>query len=636
MKSFNVKLVKGGLKPLDFKSKQRHSPHIFSYFSYYGLNVEVIHHFGSFRSQDFILAAHVFFPDKVQGTVFILHGYYDHTGVHKNIIRLCIEKGFAVAVFDLPGHGLSTGVTASIANFSQYVKALEDFVQLCQPHVSWPYYLIGHSTGGAIALEYLFKAKESLFERVFLLAPLVRCSYHHLSRIGYFIVSPFSDNAPRWFRYASSDKRFLKFFHDDPLQCEHFPMRWADAYYKWNEQVKSYDAISAPVTVIQGTKDNIVDWRYNIPFLKKIIPDMKVMYIKNARHQLMNEAEPFLGKFLNLFGNQFNGITNKQEDVAKPVKIFPVFQKQGLDAMVQLYRSNMQFVSYRLKQYLWQGLTGIRFLNFITPINEAAKASSRVPLAQCAYDALKKIHFSLSVDWQIDTKFIKGHPVIFYARHPGYIEPLVCLAVLKEFNPKVVSTAWITNISESVSKRMIAVPDSKEETRLMLQRYKGLRKFLETIWANILIFKVINYLQGDMTAIECKRQRRQAVSDIISALVEKESILLFPSGGEGQKPWVREHTVYFEKLMRIIISNQRRIPELADLRFIPLIMKGSLRVLFKSQVMMPWHPVTFLFRLLQNRPFQFVIREQIVLKNLLDQKVDSKEIVSYLMKRLIL
>ncbi|MFC1476518.1 alpha/beta hydrolase [Fibrobacterota bacterium] len=635
MKFFNVELVKGELAPIDFRAKQKYPPHILSYFRYYGLGLDVTHHFGTFQSQDFTLAAHVFTPEKARGAVFLLHGYYDHSGIHKNIIRLCIEKQYAVAVFDLPGHGLSTGATASIENFSQYVKAFEDFFQLCQPHVTQPYYLIGHSAGGAIALEYLYQAEKSIFEKIVLLAPLVRCSYYHLSRIGYFIVNPFSDTAPRWFRNASSDRQFLKFFHDDPLQCGHFPIKWAEAYYKWNEQVKNYEATSVPVTVIQGTKDDVVDWRHNIPFLNKRIPAIEVIYIKNARHQLMNEAEPFLSEFLNILGKQMTDLTQKHTTAFKPVKIFPVFQKSGLDSMIQVYRSNMHFLSYRLKQYLWQGFTGIRFLHFITHINEGAKASSRIPLAQCAWDVLKKLHFSLSVDWRIDLKLIKGHPVIFYAKHPGYIEPLVCLAALKDLNPKVVSTAWVANIAESVSKRIVSVPDSKEATLQELQRYEGLRKILEIVWTNTLTFQVVKHLQGDMPAAECKRQRRQAISDILSTLGGGESILIFPSGGEGQKPWVGEHTVYFEKLMRIIISNQKRIPTLADVRFVPLITKGSLRALFKSQVMMPWNPITFLFRLLPGRPFQFVIREQLFLKDLLKQKKDTREIVDYLMERLI-
>ena len=58
------------------------------------------------------------------------------------------------------------------------------------------------------------------------------------------------------------------------------------------------------MTVIQGTKDDIVDWRHNIPFLKEKIPDLKVIYIKKARHQLVNEAEPFLNELLEALGKQ--------------------------------------------------------------------------------------------------------------------------------------------------------------------------------------------------------------------------------------------------------------------------------------------------------------------------------------------
>ena len=321
---------------------------------------------------------------------------------------------------------------------------------------------------------------------------------------------------------------------------------------------------------------------------------------------------------------------------SKPEKIFPVFQEQGLGAMIQVYQSNMRFLSYRLKQYIWQGLTGVRFLHFLKQINASVEDLSHTPPSQSALNALNRLDFPVSVDWRIDIKLIKGQPIIFYARHPGYIEPLVCLAALTVFNPKVVSTAWVTNLSEAVSRRIFSVPDSKEATLQELRKYKGLRRILETVWANILTFQVIKYLQGDMSAAECKRQRQLAISNLLSTLGEKETILLFPSGGEGQKPWAGEHTVYFEKLMRIIIGSKKRIPTLNDLRFVPLITKSSLRTLFKSQAMLSWNPITFMFRLLPDRPFQFVIREQILLKNLLEQKMDSKDIVNYLMQRLVL
>jgi hypothetical protein len=180
------------------------------------------------------------------------------------------------------------------------------------------------------------------------------------------------------------------------------------------------------------------------------------------------------------------------------------------------------------------------------------------------------------------------------------------------------------------------VPDSKEATRNDLRKYRGLRKILETLWAHVLTFQVVKHLQGDMPASECERQRRLTIATLLSTLSEKEPVLLFPSGGEGQKPWAGEHSRYFEKLMRIIISRLKRNPVLHGVHFVPLITRGSLRALFKSRVMMPWNPVTFLFRLLPDRPYKIMIRENVPLKQMLDKKMDSSEMVHYLTEKLVL
>lgn len=321
---------------------------------------------------------------------------------------------------------------------------------------------------------------------------------------------------------------------------------------------------------------------------------------------------------------------------SKPEKIFPVFRSSGLDAMVHAYQSNMRFFTYRCKQYLWQVLTGVRFLYFLKHINTGIQELSHTKLTQSTWNVLNRLHYSFSVDWQIDITAIRESPVIFYARHPGYIEPMVCLAALKDFDPKTVATAWVTKISDSISQRIIPVPDSKEATRNDLRRYRGFHKIFETLWAYALTFQVIKHLQGDMPAAECERQRRLAITALLSALSEGEPVLLFPSGGEAQKPWAGEHSRYFEKLIRIIIFNLKRSPILQELHFIPVITRGSLRALFKSRVMMPWNPVTFIFRLLPDRPYKILIREQVPLKHMLDKKMDSAEMARHLTEKLVL
>lgn len=66
----------------------------------------------------------IFIPFRPVGSLFLIHGYFDHLGTLKNLIDESLEKGFAVAVFDLPGHGLSSGNRGAIKSFSDYVEVL--------------------------------------------------------------------------------------------------------------------------------------------------------------------------------------------------------------------------------------------------------------------------------------------------------------------------------------------------------------------------------------------------------------------------------------------------------------------------------------------------------------------------------
>ncbi|MED5413144.1 MAG: alpha/beta fold hydrolase, partial [Pseudomonadota bacterium] len=84
------------------------------------------HRMGLLRSYNFDLVCQSFCTslDKQKGTVFIIHGYFDHTGLYGHLIKHCLQKGLTVISFDLPGHGLSSGDPASIDSFNQYSDAL--------------------------------------------------------------------------------------------------------------------------------------------------------------------------------------------------------------------------------------------------------------------------------------------------------------------------------------------------------------------------------------------------------------------------------------------------------------------------------------------------------------------------------
>jgi lysophospholipase len=304
--------VKEDLKPLDFQTPLPFSESTHEYFSYYGLEIAGAEHiFGTFSASDTILAAHIFKPKESKGTVTLLHGYGDHTGVWKRVIRTAVEERYTVAVYDHPGHGLSSGARASIDDFSDYVSALKDFLRIARVHLPGPYHLVAHSMGGAVTLDYLLTVDQPGVEKVILIAPLVHSSYWHLSRFGHSLGKHVTDSVPRASQKASSDEEYLMLTAKDPLQARQVTMRWFSALVEWNQRILSYEPSTLPIRVIQGTADTAVDWQYNVDFIKEKFPNADIIFIKNGGHQLMNESLPMRAEVTNLVVDYLKGLAKQ-------------------------------------------------------------------------------------------------------------------------------------------------------------------------------------------------------------------------------------------------------------------------------------------------------------------------------------
>jgi alpha-beta hydrolase superfamily lysophospholipase len=263
-----------------------------NYLEFYGLDITAAaHKFVPFKSNGFELAGHTFRPKEYRAAVVILHGYLNHVGLLSKLIKYLTQANFAVAVYDLPGHGLSGGQPMAIDDFSQYSDSLDDFMKIIRPQLHGPYHAIGHSTGAAIVMDYLFTGREDCFEKVILVAPLVRSELWFLSKLGYEIYHHFAKNIFRIFRNVSSDKDFLRFVkYEDPLQAKKVSMNWVNAMFKWDEKITNAKTSQRSTLVIQGLKDNIIDWQYNIRFILSKFKNSRIELIEKGRHELFNES----------------------------------------------------------------------------------------------------------------------------------------------------------------------------------------------------------------------------------------------------------------------------------------------------------------------------------------------------------
>lgn len=86
----------------------------------------------------------------------IVHGYGEHSGRYRNVVDWFVPRGYSVYALDLRGHGHSPGKRGELRDFGDYredVRAFLDLVRKAEP--GQPVFLVGHSMGGLIVLNYV-------------------------------------------------------------------------------------------------------------------------------------------------------------------------------------------------------------------------------------------------------------------------------------------------------------------------------------------------------------------------------------------------------------------------------------------------------------------------------------------------
>jgi len=253
------------------------------------------HCIGTFEATNYTVVAHYWLPalTPIKGTVFVIHGYYDHVGLFRHIIQFLLEQGFAVVAYDQPGHGLSSGEQASINHFSEYAEVLQRCLKHCEAHFPKPWHGLGQSTGGAVLLHTLMVEKIiNPFEKIVLLAPLIRPKGWSTGVWSYRLLKYFVKKIPRHFSINSNDEIFVAFCSEqDPLQSLYLKVKWVGAMKEWLDAFPSLDKLQACSLLIQGDADTTVDWKKNMEMISRHLTEIKMIQIPGARHQLVNETE---------------------------------------------------------------------------------------------------------------------------------------------------------------------------------------------------------------------------------------------------------------------------------------------------------------------------------------------------------
>jgi alpha-beta hydrolase superfamily lysophospholipase len=96
--------------------------------------------------------------EHARAVVVVVHGLHEHSARYTHVGARLAAAGFAVYATDHRGHGRSDGRRANIERMTLLQQDLRSFVQFAAERHPGPVFMVGHSLGGLIALDYVLSS----------------------------------------------------------------------------------------------------------------------------------------------------------------------------------------------------------------------------------------------------------------------------------------------------------------------------------------------------------------------------------------------------------------------------------------------------------------------------------------------
>jgi len=223
------------------------------------------HQEGTFRGTDGLALYYQSWQpdDPARGVLVIVHGLGEHGGRYKNVVNHLVPQGFAVYALDHRGHGRSPGQRAYANNMAEFRGDVHAFVQLvANAHPGLPLFIMGHSLGGLITLDYILHHPEGLHGAI-VSAPAVGGVgvppvLLMLSRVLSRVWPTFSLDSGLDVNAISRDPQEVQAYQNDPLVHGKGTPRLATVVMGAAEWCQANaHTLQLPLLMIHGTADRI-------------------------------------------------------------------------------------------------------------------------------------------------------------------------------------------------------------------------------------------------------------------------------------------------------------------------------------------------------------------------------------------
>ncbi len=260
---------------------------------------QIEHHDGTFTAPDGLELYYQTWVEPeipMRGEVAIVHGLGEHSGEYEHVIERLAPAGFAVYGFDLRGHGRSPGKRAFIRTWDDYRQDVRVFLNLIAGNkTGQPCFLLGHSLGGIIILDYALRYPEGLAGVVAIspaigelgFSPALRALARVISRVW----PSFSLGTGLDASAISRDPEVIAAYRSDPLVHDRGTARLGVQSERTVDFIHSHAAdLCVPLLIQHGDADRITKPDGSRRFIANVTEaDKTLIEYPGAYHQVHND-----------------------------------------------------------------------------------------------------------------------------------------------------------------------------------------------------------------------------------------------------------------------------------------------------------------------------------------------------------
>lgn len=247
------------------------------------------------------------FPKQgADANLLLVHGLGEHGGRYNWLVERLNEFGVAVYRIDLRGHGCSEGQPVHVEEFEQFHRDLDSWYEFLLSTKEFdkelPLFLLGHSMGGLICLDYILNYRgklRSFLDALSVSSPSIASNPIHnvLKPILDIAVPSFLNgiHVPNGIDSAdlSHDPKICREYDKDPLVHRKItPQLFREIISTMKRVRHSRNSFPVPTQFLISGEDKIVDAEVTINFAKSLDCGHKdIRILHGFYHEVFNEVQ---------------------------------------------------------------------------------------------------------------------------------------------------------------------------------------------------------------------------------------------------------------------------------------------------------------------------------------------------------